>query len=202
MQMRKVPKPYIFVIGFNKTGTTAIHRLFLDSGYKSIHNQNGRIAFRMMRNIQRGVPVLTGYDRRYQVFSDLQFRTATFNFEANSLFRQMNLDYPNSLFIYNYRDIDAWVQSRIRHDREVEGMTMLQLSKKIHNTDSVTRVVEMWVRERKQFETEIREYFAGTDQLLEIDIDSSDFVERIEAFTKLKLDSTKWQRHNVTETTN
>ena len=94
-----VSLPYVFVIGFNKTGTTAIHRLFEANGFPSIHWDKGNLARRMLENCISGRPVLAGYDQRYKVFSDLLFRTNKFWFEGNSLFRTIDADYLDLFYL-------------------------------------------------------------------------------------------------------
>lgn len=194
-----VQKPYVFVIGFNKTATTAIHHLFKQSGYKSIHYHHGRITKRMVKNLMTNRPVLDGYDRKFQIFSDLQFRNEKVLIEGNSFFRQLDQDYPDSLFIYNYRDVDDWVQSRLKQHHLISAMTPSEFHKKLLKTESNVKIVEHWVRGRLLFEAEMRAYFEGSDKLLEIDIAAPDFVEQLRDFTKLNLQPEHWQKLNVTK---
>lgn len=195
-----VQQPYVFVIGFNKTATTAIHHLFERSGYKSVHHHYGRVTKRMVKNLLKGNPVLKGFDKRFQVFSDLQFRNERVLIEGNSFFRQLDQDYPNSLFIYNYRDLDEWVQSRLNQQNAVSGMKpTVEFHKRLLNTQSDVKIVEHWVRGRLHYEAELRAYFEGSDRLLEIDIASPDFVEQLRNFTKMNLKPEHWQKHNVTK---
>ena len=79
----------IFVIGFNKTGTTSLHNLFDIIKIKSIHT------------IRPIIPIIDNYD----AFSDGDH----YNFE-----QYYNI-YPNSLFILNTRPIFNWLISRYKH---------------------------------------------------------------------------------------
>ena len=79
----------IFVIGFNKTGTTSFHNLFKKVNIKSIHT---------------GRPVLN-YIHKYNAFSD--------GYHVN--FHKYYNAYPNSLFILNTRPIEKWLLSRYKH---------------------------------------------------------------------------------------
>lgn len=194
-----VSKPYVFVIGFNKTATTAIHQLFAKSGYKSVHFKHGRIVKRMMKNLLAERPVLEGYDRKYQIFSDLQYRNTRILIEGNFFFRQLDQDYPGSLFIYNYRDIDDWVQSRLNQTHRITYMNTTEFHRSLLRTESNTKIVDHWVRTRQFMEAEMRAYFEGSDRLLEIEINEPDFVEQLRAFTKLDLNPEYWQKINVTK---
>ena len=39
-------------------------------------------------------------------------------FYAYYLFPLLDLQYENSIFIYNFRDIDNWIQSRLNHNKK------------------------------------------------------------------------------------
>ena len=68
-----------------------------------------------MNNCQKNIKVLDGYDKEYQVFSDMTYLDYQTLIEGNIFFKQMDNDYPESLFIYNTRNIDNWDQSRLNH---------------------------------------------------------------------------------------
>jgi len=79
----------IFVIGFNKTGTTSINKLLQLSNIKSIHTL---------------IPVMKIIDK-YDAFTDGDH----FNF------KNYYKKYPDSLFILNTRSIYSWILSRYKH---------------------------------------------------------------------------------------
>lgn len=82
----------IFVIGFNKTGTTSFHFLFKKLGINSSHNWN--------------IPVIDEIDD-YDAFTD----------RSHDNFREYYYKYPNSLFILNTRPLKNWIISRYKHAR-------------------------------------------------------------------------------------
>jgi hypothetical protein len=106
---------HLFVIGFNKSATTAIHQLFTKSRVPSIHWDGGRMTNRMVANLASGKRILTGYDRKFVVFSDFLVRGESFWIEGNQFFCQMAEDYPDAGFLYNFRNIDDWISSRLAH---------------------------------------------------------------------------------------
>ena len=188
--------PYVFVIGFNKTGTTSIHRLFQDNGIPSIHWDQGNLAKKSLTNVLRGDRVFSGYDNKFNVFSDMFFRTNNFVFEGNSLFRQMDKDYPGSLFIYNKRNIDDWVKSRINHKSIIGGMSIIDLEKIINNTENVNDIISHWKILRIRFEEDLKSYFNFSKNFIEIDIDDVNFVNKISLFTGRDLDPSFWKKYN------
>lgn len=106
---------FVFIIGYNKTATTALHELFCRSGLSSIHWDGGKLALTMVSNICSGRRVFDGYDARYRVFSDLIYLDARVLIEGNEYFEEMMNDYPNARFIYNYRNQGEWIRSRLLH---------------------------------------------------------------------------------------
>ena len=79
----------IFVIGFNKTATTTIHKLFMTNNLKSQH--------------------ATVWDlSNYDCFSD--------NGNLQD-FRQLNNMYKDAIFILNIRSLTNWLISRFKHGR-------------------------------------------------------------------------------------
>ena len=79
----------IFVIGFNKTGSTTIHEYFKQQGFKSFH----------------GSP----FDLdKYDVFSDG-------NISQISKFKYFDQKFKDSKFILNVRDFRSWCISRFCH---------------------------------------------------------------------------------------
>lgn len=79
----------IFVIGFNKTGTTSLHKLFLKLNLSSQHSPNDWEL------------------DRYQCFTDGDHISPKFI----NYYRL----YPNSLFILNTRPLKNWMISRSKH---------------------------------------------------------------------------------------
>lgn len=78
----------IFVIGFNKTGTSSFHSLFQNLNLKSQHDN--------IWNIDE-----------YQCFSD--------GYHSEGKYKQYYRSYPNSLFILNTRPLNNWLVSRSKH---------------------------------------------------------------------------------------
>jgi hypothetical protein len=79
----------IFVIGFNKTGTTSFDALFKNLGINSIHDT---------------IPVMKIIDK-YDAFTDGEHPNFSEYFNK----------YPDSLFILNTRPMKNWLISRYKH---------------------------------------------------------------------------------------
>ena len=188
--------PFIFIIGFNKSATTSLHKLFSDNGYPSIHWDRGNLAKYSLLNILNGRKIFDSYDDKYRIFSDFIFRNDKYVFEGNSLFQVMDIDYPNSFFIYNYRDMNSWIESRINHISNIKGLSLLELQFKLFNTNDIEAVKNHWKAARLKFEIDIRNYFSLRNNLIELDIDSDDVVEQLNLKLNLGLNPMHWKKHN------
>ncbi|HLY04727.1 MAG TPA: sulfotransferase [Rhizomicrobium sp.] len=104
--------PRVFVIGFNRCGTRTIHWYFKANGHRAIHWDDGNLADTIFRNLGASLPLLTGYES-YSVFSDMERVSREAALEAYKLYAQLDVSYPNSVFILNTRDVDGWIRSRL-----------------------------------------------------------------------------------------
>lgn len=189
--------PYVFVIGFNKTATTTLHHFFQANGFPSVHWDDNKLAATMLENCLHDRRVLTGYDHRYRVFSDMISQTWRLRFEANSLFRILDTDYPGSFFIYNNRPLEDWLSSRWKKPCARYNTTNVELEMRILNTTDRLAVLRRWKREREDFEREVREYFAGRDNFLEFDIRDTDAPHKISRLLGRPLDASHWSHQRT-----
>jgi hypothetical protein len=186
----------LFFIGFNKTATTAFHRLFLDSGYLSYHhNIDGKsLALGIEDNLREGRPVLQGFADA-NVYSDLTYSSHTQYIEANGYFRELHAEYPDAYFVLQTRNEDDWISSRFRHPHFVSrtcgllGLTEDDLE-------------HYWRDQLRNHLREVRDYFGSSPaRFLEIDIDA-DEIDALIAFAKpdFRLARAHWRKHNETQT--
>ena len=86
----------IFVIGGHKNGTLCLHEWFLKRGYKSIHGE-------FWSDHQK---IIDENDCFLDHFAELgNYRKISY----------LNQTYPDSLFILNYRNLDDYINSLIKH---------------------------------------------------------------------------------------
>ncbi len=189
-------KPYLFIIGFNKTATTSLHLFFERNGFPAIHWDNNRLATAMMENCLHDRPILHGYEQ-FRVFSDMIALTSRIRLEANGLFRILDADYPGSYFIYNTRDMDGWLESRRNKYSGRYRCTNVELEMKLLNTRDPQKVFDRWKQERLAFEREVRDYFAGNPRFLEIDIKDPELPGKLSAFIGVPLDPVHWRQHKT-----
>ena len=118
-------QPKIFLIGFNKCGTTSFHDYFKANDISSIHWRANTLAMSLKNNLDKGECLLNGIDK-WTAYTDLICIPGSPWGKSNSdhieliegcrYFKHLHHDYPNALYILNTRDPFDWVRSRIKHD--------------------------------------------------------------------------------------
>lgn len=183
-------KPFVFIIGFNKCGTRTLHQFFKKNGFPCVHGGSRPLAIHMVMNCIQDRQVFFGYDKKFRVFSDLTFLNNRICIEGNSFFRNMDRDYPGSFFIYNTRDVQKWIASRLRHFG-LSG-SFLERYCKVLNTSDQKEVVAGWIEGRARFERDLSDYFGGSERLLILDIESDQPARLISSFLGMDLDESAW----------
>lgn len=195
--MNRHATPFIFCIGFNKCGTTSLYHFFHGNGIASVHNAQGRLALGMFANLLNGKRVFAGFDQRFRCYSDMVYVNDRIALEGNWHFRTMDRDYPGSYFIYNTRNMDKWLNSKAKWVGPAGSY--MERYKKILQTQKDEEVIAYWRTKRLDFEDQMRRYFAGRQNLLEVDIEDQDCPHRIRDFLGLALDPAKWQWANKSQ---
>ncbi len=152
---RKAEK--VFAIGFNKTGTTSLHRIFQDMGYHSYHGTRWR---------NTSQPLIY---RFYDAFCD----------GVPDDFRKLDRMFPNARFILQVRDLDAWLDSRLEH------VLRLPKGKTRHPEWSAEESsVQEWVRKWNAYHVEVLTHFRDRpgDLLLVNYVRDPDAARKIAAF--------------------
>lgn len=193
-------RPKVFFIGFNKTATTSLNGLFKDSGYVTYHNVKHRrsktnLAKVIHENYVANKKLLTGLDDG-EVFSDMIFSTFEHYIEANKYYRILDQQYPESYFILQTRNENAWIQSRLNHKFKP---SFIERCKSALNINSTEELINYWIDIRRKHHTEVKEYFSNSKQFLEFNIDTNN-IETLKNFVapNYVLNTAYWKRRNVT----
>ncbi len=193
--------PKIFVIGFNKCGTTSLHRIFRRAGLKSSHYRHHGsdgtahiIARTLERNARAGLPPLSGIEDA-TAYSDMDMCDRRQNLSGIRHFRLLDHHYPGSRFILNIRDPQNWLNSRSRHfNGGYLRRAMVQAG-----LDSPEQMRSVWLAEWHAHHAAVRVHFATRhEQLLVFDIERDD-PRRLCAFLpEHRLKPRHWGHHNRT----
>ena len=211
----------IFQIGFNKCGTLSIHKLFDDHcipTITSIHWNRGYLARDIHDNILNGRAPLVGYES-YSVYSDMEcFRT--FNEQiswvsiAKDHFDLLDINYPNSKFILNTRNIDNWIASRIKHmcdfspmrygytERLDRSIPYIEYHKQAYNVSNIDDLIKIRKEEWYTHHDNVITHFTFRPRdLLIFDIEQDSFSKITDFFALcgLKFNTDKLPHANKTK---
>lgn len=161
MQRLGVPTGHtkVFAIGFNKTATTSIHKVFQTLGMRALHDTN-------WRDTSRWLLFFT-----HQAFSD----------GPPDDFKALDRRYKGAKFILNTRDLDEWIDSRLQHIKEKKQTGTTEITPEWDVTD---HAVKHWIMARNAYHQEVLDYFRDRpDDLLLLNyIRARDPVEEIARF--------------------
>ena len=140
----------IFQIGFNKCGTSTIHRYLRANGVKCVHWDDGRLAQRMFANLANGDNLMAGYEG-FDAFTDMEYidQVGTL-LEGYKLFPYLAAQYPDAVFILNTRDRESWIRSRLAARHRIH-----------YNVVSNEQLADVWRTEWDRHHSRVTKYFAG-----------------------------------------
>ncbi len=137
----------VFCIGFNKTGTSSMHQLFLELGLRSFHGYYSHI------------PVTDPLYAAFQCFSDGNEHD----------FALLDRSFPGSRFILTTRRLDDWLASRIRHVEHRRSIGATGPMREEYEAGP-RQALRRWIACRQDYHQRVRRHFAGRDtDLLVID---------------------------------
>ena len=189
-------RPKIFVIGFDKCGTTSLHRFFERSGLKSIHYDGGRLPIMMADNLASGKRVIAGYED-YDAFSDLDSLCQHGRTRNLENFHVLVEQEPDSQFILNVRNADRWLESRRRWNKRpwvaippddargdgddrpclnlavCRNVSVVERHRRYHDLKSEEQVLELWRHEWTEHIAAVQGAIP-THRLLTFDIEQDD----------------------------
>lgn len=175
---RRSPDIKIFFIGFNRCGTNSFHQLMKGAGIRSVHWLSPR-----KENITDGIEArladrqaLREYLSPWTAFSDLVSASETRFVEGNGFFPAFHDAFPQSYFVLNDRDVEAWLRSRVQHSNG----TFLQRAMAYHGADK-EQVLDIWRRQHAEHTAKALDHFAGNPRFIHFRIDR-DPIERMVSF--------------------
>ena len=170
----------IFIIGFNKCGTSSFHDFFQSNGLKSIHHHHkglGNASKKMAQNAESGKQLLAGVLDAFQAYSDMTFLSDSEEIEGFKMYKELDFQYPSSLFILNTRNIDDWVLSRLRHKNK-RGLSLAKRHMLLHQLENIEELIAHYKKDWEEHLQKVRKYFKGRNNFIEFNIqrDSPDQI--------------------------
>jgi hypothetical protein len=191
LSFRRMRERKVFCIGRNKTGTTSIKKALSDLGYR-VGNQ--RQAERLIRHYRdRDFGPIIEYCHTAEAFQDVPFSWPHTYVILDQVF-------PKSKFILTIRDPDEWFASYLRHQKQVIGTEGTPTPQDLQEHPYVWKgwlydakiwqgrpedkfYDEEFLKGRFQrFNQNVDDYFSFKDNLLVMDVSSSDAYQRLCSF--------------------
>lgn len=150
----------VFVIGFHKTGTTSMDQALRRLGF-AVTGPTKVTDARFVRGLsQKNFTRLFRIIRHYDCFQDNPYPV---------LYKELDRNFPNSLFILTVRDVHSWYESNLKFF----GSATTPMREWIYTGHGSPAGNEnIYKNTYLQHYQEVREYFKNKqDQLLEIAID-------------------------------
>ena len=185
----RVPK--VFGIGFQKTGTSSLHRAFEILGYRAqkgifINHPKGVIIPPPLSN-EKVFAVALSYAREHDAFSDNPWPL---------LYRELDAAFPGSKFILTTRDAERWLQSLVRHFGERPSDVSQWIYGVPFPRGHEARCRDIYLAHNES----ARAHFAARpDALLEIDLEREPRWERLCAFLNLPIPAQPFPHENRAE---
>ena len=147
----------------NKMATTSFHELFKASGYKSWHyscmdevtREPLMLAQQMGQNVDENKYVMSSVDHA-QVYSDLFFHREYAWVDGVKWFQRIYNEHPDSYFILQTREMEAWLESKCRHK---DGDYMRRCCE-YHDLEH-DEMLEWFRNDREEHEDTVRSFFTN-----------------------------------------
>lgn len=205
---------YLFGIGFNRSGTLSLTQYFQSLNIKTIHWNKGRVSQQIKENYQQNRPLLTGFEN-WNGFFDLEHFDVTqpmgYYKSYQKHYQLLNDQYPLSMFVFNFRKCDYWINSLLHHpvDKFVIMEKIPDVESLFQNRSRVTTleyiqwisklsvydIVQKLKKEYEQHFLSVLEYFDQRSNLILFDLDQLDKSLLI-LNSKLKIESNSFPKCN------
>lgn len=163
------PTP-IFQIGFNKCGTTSLHKFLIRSGIRSVHWERGKLAKCIMARMEAGEDPIADFPTTIG-FTDMIALEAGLLLEPYKRFDYLHNWHPDAIFILNTRDRENWILSRSSHQFEKVGL--LSRYAECFGVPEA-EIPDLWREEWETHHRGARIYFEGSPNFLEFNIERDD----------------------------
>ena len=155
-------KPQAFCIGWYKTGTSTMGMALLEFGYSVLGCR-----------LDMAPPLLQGNKQialkeagKYDALQDVPWA---------ALYRELDQKYPGSRFILTCREEEAWLNSAAKHFKGND----IQLHEWLYGNGVLLGNEELYINRYRQHNREVKAYFAGRSDFIEMDLAAGDGWEKL-----------------------
>jgi hypothetical protein len=168
----KRPESKVFCVGMHRCGTKSFHQFMLDLGARSLHSTRASMAALGLGDDNSGeegdgsrsdlaaridAGLLERLVDQYDCFSDNPWPL---------LYRRLDAAFPGSRFVLTVRDADAWLRSQVGQF----GAKNTRMRQWIYGYGNPMHHEERYRDVYEQHVHEVRQYFVGRPDFLELDL--------------------------------
>jgi hypothetical protein len=197
----------VFQIGFNRVGTTSLHKFFEANNHRSLHwkvrtgKHAGRnLALLAHENLWHKDRKMFSGVEDYVFYSDMEFVSHYLITNVYEKFELIEQHYPGSKFILNIRNREEWLRSRFNHGAlpsDVHSPYAERFMSFLGVSESELR--EIWRRHFDEHINHVRTFFQDkSNQLLEFELGKTKIDELVSFLPELNFKSLDFTRSNVT----
>lgn len=151
----------------------------------------------MFENLANGDQLLKGYEQ-VEAFFDMEYVDDCVFLEGYKLFPILAQQYPDAVFILNTRNRDAWIRSRLGHQRGRYARIHLDRL----GLDSIDDLARIWEADWDSHHKRVRDFFSCSQfRFLEYNIETDPPQELSYALPELTLDPSLYKIANMSKPT-
>ncbi|WP_179319501.1 sulfotransferase family protein [Winogradskyella helgolandensis] len=147
-------KNKVFVIGFQKTGTTTLETVLIDLGYR-VYGGDKQI-----------IKIDSEEDRTTYIKSIMENFDVVQDMPWPIYFKELYNLYPNAKFILTYRDPEDWIRSMVKYF----GNTKSVIRKKIYGEDQLEGNEALFLETYNRHNDAVLSFFQDKENFLLMDI--------------------------------
>ncbi|MBM5816965.1 MAG: Nif11-like leader peptide family natural product precursor [Cyanobacteria bacterium K_Offshore_surface_m2_239] len=156
-------KPKVVQIGFNKTGTTSLAHFFRQNNYKTKGVEASLLIF---KNLQADSDPFFGMNA--DLYQDLENHNLGIYIWRR--YRELYDRRPDTYFILTTREVDGWINSRLRHN----SGRYAEIEMRRRGIRDVDELVKTWKDDFAAYHYEAQEFFKDKGKLYVHSLDQLD----------------------------
>lgn len=188
----EIKKDKVFVIGFNKTGTTSLKRALITLGYNFL-SENRLYSSKIFEEIHnKNFSSLEKHLKNYNAFKDRPWNHP-------GVYQYLDNKFENAKFILTLRDVDSWLNSYKKWNLSVnlhKQAYYKTISKICYNVDDFLSDEQTMKEVYNRTNNNIIEYFKDKNNLLVLDLEKGDGWEKLCPFLNSDMLQTKFPHAN------
>ena len=189
----ELKKNKVFVISMPKSATTSTSMFIEKYGYKTIHWIGGIIDIKNVSTPYQDFYLEFAED--YDCCSDSPFHV---------LYKELDVKYPNSKFIFIEREVNAWALSQLKHDKHhgysgrLPAYSHYVIEEEYYGGGKLNYNFDTLKKIHKIHKEKVLDYFKDKDNLLILNLEDNNKEKKICNFLSLKYDQNiKFKKDNA-----